>query len=411
MSDTLVNANALFQGLKVAPSFHKKINIAKGDPEDRKLMAARQKLRSAIRDNFSRFDSYLQTANIRDELLEARDSVFEKAARQRPSLRVRFMTQGSYAYELLNRCAQQDQEIDLDDGVYIPMPFISGRPMVSSKGLFTIVEEAIKPLLQQEGWGTKRKNTCLRVLIGGGAHIDLPLYAVDENDFDRVDQYVEKAMNKSFGSHRLTLVEASRLGDSADASTIQLAHRKDDWVASDPKEFADWFTSQVDLYGPSLKRVIRYLKAWRDEIWLEGELKSMAIMIICVELFAEFEGQPQDERDDVLVLEVVRRMPERLKEGDIRWTDAQPALDQNWSVEQRDEIVSEAKTLRDEVETALTGTGVATLTVRHLRNGFGKRFPNEPDSVQVGSSAKIDALRSSPATTVKQPVVGSSISG
>ena len=412
MSNTLVNANALFQGLKTEPSFHKKIAIRAGDKEDKILRTAQQKLRTAIRAQFNRFLDVLQDADTSQLLFEERGSAFRKAVISNPITKVRFLTQGSHAYELLIRPARKGQEIDLDDGVYFPMPFIDGTPAVASKGLFDLVERAIAPLVRREGWSFKRMDTCLRVLIGNGAHIDLPLYAIEDGEFQRVRKILEDASIHDADNWKgLDMMTASAFGRQIAIDKILLAHRTEDWVASDPKQFADWFDHQLDIYGPVLRRLIRYFKAWRDLRWQDGKLKSMAIMILCVAALNDLGERPGDERDDVLVLEVVQRLPAMLQRGNITWHPDEPPLDERWTVDERDEIVAAANGLRREIESALLETGHAKIAVDHLRGGFGARFPNAPDSIQIARDAKIDAYRAAPAIRVSQPDVGTNVSG
>lgn len=412
MPNTLVNANALFQGLKTEPSFHKKITIRAGDKEDIALRSAQQKLRSVIRTQFNRFLEALQDTATNQLLFEERGSAFRKAVISNPITKVRFLTQGSHAYELLIRPAREGQEIDLDDGVYFPMPFIDGKPAVASKGLFDLVERAIAPLVKQEGWSFHRKDTCLRVLIGNGAHIDLPLYAIEDGEFQRVEKILEDASIHNADSWKgLDMMTASAFGREVEIDKILLAHRTADWVASDPKQFADWFDRQLDIFGPVLRRLIRYFKAWRDLRWQEGELKSMAIMILCVAALNDLDKRPGDERDDVLVLEVAQRFPQLIQRGNITWHPNERPLDDDWTVEERDEIVAAANGLKRKIEGALLETGHAKITINHLRDGFGTRFPDAPDSVQIAGDAKIDAYQSAPAIHVSQPDVGTNVSG
>lgn len=412
MADTLVNANALFHGLKREPSFHKKITIAAGDVEDVMLRSARKKLRDAIRAQFARYSQVIKSERVRQLLFEGRGHAFRDAMDKYPLTTVRFLTQGSFAYQLLVRPAKPEQEIDLDDGVYVPMPFVGGKPAVSSKGLFDLLETAIADVVASNGWKFERKDTCVRVLIGRGAHVDLPVYAVEAKEFERVRYLLDEQLDPQQEDWRgFDLVTASALGRQIEAAKILLAHREKDWEPSDPKQFSDWFVEQLDLYGPSLRRIIRYLKAWRDNSWVDGELKSMALMILCVSAFFDLEKRPSDDRDDLLVLEVARRLPQMIRQGSIRWRDDKPCLDQNWSLEVRDEIAAKAEAFRHFVESALVRNGVAELTVKHLRSAFGDRFPDAPESVQIGVASRVAVLRDTKPVTVPQPNVGSSISG
>src|SRR5512145_541463 len=143
---TTANANALFQGLKIKPSFLKVIAIQPGDPEAVMLMKARSEIRRTLRAAFSDMKPMLVRKDFQESLLRNRGMDFQKAAKAIGGLDIRFLTQGSYAYQTLNRPAQPHcQEIDLDDGIYIPMPFVNGRPLFSSDGLFAVIEQALAP--------------------------------------------------------------------------------------------------------------------------------------------------------------------------------------------------------------------------------------------------------------------------
>jgi len=137
----------------------------------------------------------------------------------------------------------------------------------------------------------------------------------------------------------------------------------------------------------------------------------MAIMILCVAALNDLDKRPGDERDDVLVLEVAQRFPQLIQRGNITWHPNERPLDDDWTVEERDEIVAAANGLKRKIEGALLETGHAKITINHLRDGFGTRFPDAPDSVQIAGDAKIDAYQSAPAIHVSQPDVGTNVSG
>jgi hypothetical protein len=412
VADTLANANALFQGLQREASFHKRITISAGDVEDVLLRSARRKLRDAIRARFAKFSEIMKSETASRLLFEGRGVQFRNAMKNHPLTTVRFLTQGSFAYQLLVRPAKPEQEIDLDDGVYVPMPFIAGRPAVSSKGLFELIETAIADVVKTHGWAFEQKDTCVRVCIGHGAHIDLPVYAVESEEFERVKDFLEEEVATRNADWRgFDLVNASELGRRVEAANVLLAHRQKDWEPSDPKEFADWFVAQLDLYGPTLRRVVRYLKAWRDERWIDGDLKSMALMILCVSAFQEIGKRPADDRDDLIVLEVARLLPQKIREGSICWREDKGYLDDDWSLETRDEIVAAAVAFKHFLESALVNNGVPELVVKHLRSAFGTRFPNAPESVQIGAASKVSMVRAAAPVSVPQPKVGSSVSG
>lgn len=66
------------------------------------------------------------------------------------------------------------------------------NPRRAAKEYFSIVEEALAPLVKDKGWKFgKPKSTCVRISISGlGAHIDVPLYAAPDNDFATLKESV-----------------------------------------------------------------------------------------------------------------------------------------------------------------------------------------------------------------------------
>ena len=63
----------------------------------------------------------------------------------------RFFTQGSWAYKTLNAPAQDPQQVDVDDGCYLPLSFVSHttRPSVAAAVFFAAAEESLAPLIKE----------------------------------------------------------------------------------------------------------------------------------------------------------------------------------------------------------------------------------------------------------------------
>ncbi|MDW3098621.1 MAG: CBASS cGAMP synthase [Alphaproteobacteria bacterium] len=413
---TIANANVLFRGLKQPKSFNQQIHIQGGDPEDKLLRRARAKIRRRLRDEFSAMPALLKNPEIRSALFENRDSEFKEAAHSQAGLNIRFLTQGSFAYGTLIRPAQPNcQEIDLDDGVYFPMRFVNGRPLYSSEGLFLIVERALGPLLEAEGWtlSLNRKATCVRViLLGANAHIDLPLFAVEETDFSEVLKRFENRTGQTFTEAKnINSILAKNARDvRLLAPSILLAHREEDWVVSDPKTIEDWFNDSLERYGPVLRRLCRYAKAWRDETWSNCELSSIALMAVCVDELAKANQRPADDRDDLLLLEVAKALPIRIRQGHIVWRNGEPPLDAKWTPEQREAYAFAAEAFYDNLFRALNRNYDRDRVVAILREALGNRFPNAPEAVKVAAAAQTAAVLDTKASKVAMPVVGNSVS-
>lgn len=61
---------------------------------------------------------------------------------------------------------------------------------------------------------------------------------------------------------------------------------------SDPRPVKEWFVDQVETKGVQLRRVVRYIKAYRDWIWKSGGPSSILLMAAAAPLFVK-----QDRRD------------------------------------------------------------------------------------------------------------------
>ncbi|MEO9706596.1 MAG: CBASS cGAMP synthase [Nitratireductor sp.] len=378
------------------------------------MREARTKIRAQLRGAFGALRNYVSDADVRGKLFEKRDYQFINKAESLRELDVRFLTQGSFAYGTLIRPARRwAQEIDLDDGIYVPMPFVDGRPVFSSEGLFEIMQRALEPLVTREGWKFKRKNTCIRItLVGKGAHIDLPLFAVDDTSFRRLAEMFERQTETTFGkSANLndtldTIAKSVRLG----SGQILLADREEDWRPSDPKAIHDWFIANVTRYGKVLRRLSRYAKAWRDDKWDDAAFSSLALMVLCVEALAALGERPSEDRDDLLLLAVAEHLPERIRRGSISWREGERACDDEWSPEWREELAKAAESFRDDVKAALYDTFHSDVVIQKLRRALSDRIPNAPEAVVIAAAAQTAAVLETKAETVPMPRVGSSVS-
>lgn len=392
---TLANAHALFIGLKADPSYL--ANLEVGNDERARLLEARRMIRSALRAAAKQLpitDNYWQ------------DSYRLKvAARDRPQIQVKFMTQGSFAYQTLNDPAQKPtQEIDLDDGMYVPVQFLeNGEPALAARGLFDFVDAVLGALCEAQGWTLDRKKTCCaRVKLWPGAHIDIPIYSIPQDRFDQLRESLAKA-EVSFSDR-----DSVKGNWKLPSDQIMLAHRDGSWVQSDPQMMHDWVEARVARYGPSFRRLSRFFKGWRDYTWQKSALSSLCLMHAIDMALAELPGLPNGEREDELILEVSKRLP-RILEGKVANPILRHLCLNEWSDADREEIVAGATGFRDEIAAALERTGDAEQVVLKLRNQFGKRIPYRPDAVKI--APKISAIQKAVPAKVAAPRVIASTSG
>ncbi|PDS34683.1 hypothetical protein CO665_29455 [Rhizobium anhuiense] len=357
------------------------------DPEDeakKALLQARTKIRQRLKEAFA----------------ERSRDLFGKA------IAPRFFTQGSHSYKTLNDPAwPPEQQMDLDDGCYLPMSFVTGaRPSQASVLFFDFVDGVLRQLAKEEGWGFKEKDTCCRLVISHNAHIDIPLYAIPDVEF----VLLEKAMDS-----RHTSFSASARPDTWEAlpsDSVLLAHRKEDWKVSDPRKIKTWFLGAVDIYGEKLRRVCRYLKAWRDHHKPAlSEVSSILLMVCAWKAFEVTRRAFVPDREDEALLMVLDRLPAYLEGEVLNPTDPDEDINRV-SSEGRKVAARYAKDFADQLRRTISSVADQNVAVTEMQASLGLRVPSRPDLVSVAETAKVTIL-SQPRKEVAAPVVGRSQSG
>lgn len=316
----------------------------------------------------------------------------------------RFFTQGSWAYKTLNSPAQHPQQADIDDGCYLPLSFVTQtkRPSVAASVFFAAAEEALKTLVEERQWKlVTEKLTCIRIEIATYAHIDIPLYAIPDEDFAVLKASMEQR-GYDFLSEALNMAEQDAW-TALPADKVLLAHRECDWMPSDPRPVKEWFLGEVEAKGEQLRRVIRYLKAFRDWTWSSGGPASILLMAAAAPLF-----EKRDRRDDLALLDVVAALPARLRAG------VNNPVDESESLTERlgGTGVEEAAKAFEEFEKVLraaTDAGSPSQACIWMRSELGPRFPNEPDRVKMVSVAA--TIAAAPAEAGPSELVGRTKAG
>lgn len=152
-------------------------------------------------------------------------------------------------------------EYDIDLGVYI-----SGYENVSknefpSRQLFhSWINEATK---NETNANNIDKDTCVRITYAKGYHVDLPSYLVSNDGH------------------------------------FYLSNKKDGWIMSDPVGFTKWFIDKVDKNGEQLRRIVKYIKAWKD--YNSIPLASIAVTILVANSFSPSEYHDEISLRDTLI--------------------------------------------------------------------------------------------------------------
>ncbi len=376
-----MNAHRVFMGPSGADHYLAALTI--DEKTERKLRAVRDVLREALRDGLRSWPTRIRA-----------DELFEKSmVTAAPSvLQPKFRMQGSFAYHTVNLPEHQPpQEIDLDDGVFLPVSFLSQNgkvnPVVMSRGYFSAVERILMPVCKHRGWKLiTDKASCVRVQVTPDAHVDLALYAIADEPFSRL---IEKAaLAKSLNSQqRQSLEDSIELMEDAyrdlSENEIMLAHREEGWKPSDPRKLDDWIRDAVSRHGPQLRRLCRYVKGWRDFQWPKSRLASIALMSAVVTVFDRASVEFDDSRDDRALLKVAQELPGILA-GEISnpVVDGQ-RLDEGWTSQERSDYVIRARELVKHVQAALDGTNDVDAALARLKAAFGQRIPDDKGLILV----------------------------
>lgn len=305
----------------------------------------------------------------------------------------RFFTQGSWAYKTLNAPAKKPQQADVDDGCYLPMSFVSQgtRPSVASAIFFEAAERALAPLVVQKKWKMGgKKDTCIRIEICDVAHIDIPLYAIPDSEFTALAKASMEQYTFDSIAEAVTFAERDAW-TALPRDKVLLAHREENWKTSDPRPVKEWFLNEVEEKGEQFRRVVRYLKAYRDWHWESGGPSSILLMAAASTIF-----EKRDRRDDVALLDVVAGLPARLRSGVTNPVDSGESLTNRLGKQG----VEEAAQAFESLEVVLRGSINASnpsQACTWMRGEFGNRFPDEADRIKVISVvATISATRPSP---------------
>jgi len=327
----------------------------------------------------------------------------------------RFRTQGSWSYDTcIEPAFTPPQEMDWDYGVYLPVTVWeeNGPPHKMAQAYFALVEGLLVSLCKKEGWTLlPGKDTCIRVKVASWAHIDLPLYAAPEDEFKKIRERVsleEAQLKRAFDSAQLSdsFAEEMEQQQWEDLNHVVMATRKGEWMASDPEVVAKWFRDRVDEHNEQLRRVCRYLKAWRDFHWEQGGPTSVSIMIATVH---GFDCKPG--RDDLAVEHVARHLSTAFLH-DLR----EPGIDNGaedfnrLKYEERQQAGTRFGQLAMELHSARSlGAHQKDQALFKLKQLFGARMPT--DTVLVEPDNGVDAIRATVPSRVSAPVVPSTKAG
>ncbi|HBE8719199.1 TPA: hypothetical protein KM432_003879 [Clostridioides difficile] len=276
----------------------------------------------------------------RDALRKKIKDKFSEKGRNKP----KFCGQGSYMMKTTTNPI--DGEYDLDDGVYLQG---YSDKEIDEWPLTSTVHNWIKDAVDgHTSTSPMDKNTCVRVIYVNDYHIDLPAYIVKDD-------------------------------------VAYLSHKRDGWIVSDPKSFTDWFVGKVTDKGEQLRRLVKYLKAWKEYKGID--LKGIAVTILVGENYYSY-----DNRDDLSLLGTLTNIIETLEEDFKCVKPVAPNEDifDGYSETKKNSILSGLKNLRDSVQDSINKEDEKEASDIMIEC-FGNRFPQGKSSSKENKSQYVRA--------------------
>ena len=406
MNGTL-NVHKIFKGSLTRQGYLASLDLS--DSREKSLRGARDSIRKVLQKDMPDWNGPAKA----HRLVEHR---FVELASQLPPIRPKFRMQGSGVYHTLNNPAHlPPQEVDFDDGLFLPTSFVNGsgsnRPVLASRAYFEMVEEIITPLCVQRGWELDdSKPSCVRVRIDSGAHVDLALYAIPDEEFKELAEARMRAL--AAGGRTASELEFELAEDiyrSLLKERIMLAHRVSGWIESDPRKIEDWFRAAIQDHGEVIRRLSRYLKGWRDQQWVKGGPSSIALMACVVAILDELDGTPPEDRDDLALHTVANRLEALFSQGIANPVLTNSRLDADWTAEERGNFMSRARGLAAKIDTVLNRTFHKDIAISELQESFGTRIPNDHSLIDVESQVR--RVRAYAPAAVAAPEVPRTTSG
>jgi len=281
-------------------------------------------------------------------------------------LQPKFHGQGSFEMNTgVNPIIEYDDDgnsllkYDLDFGVY----FIEKDDEDNKKSIDTWHNWVYQAVENHTNQKPTKKTTCIRVVYSDGHHIDLPIYY--------------------------------KLDD-----VIELAHKSNDWIESDPKAFYQWFNN---LKCAQLERIVRYLKAWKN--YRENNNSNLKLPSGFELTILATNNYQKYDNDDKAFRETVRKIDEELNKVDgfkcKRPTVPVEDVFANYSEIRKTNFLNTLSSLLTDLDRAKDEKNFKKASEILRDNQFGERFPLGEDAKEVDKSKNLGTAIGSAAITPK----------
>ena len=314
------------------------------------------------------------------------------------NLSPRFWTQGSFTYDTLNKpYCTPPQEMDIDDGTYLPMVFFDDKPLIGHQLLLLLVDTSLKSLVAENSdWRFEAKRTCGRIVVPLlNAHIDVPMYAIPEEKFLEKEQALKesKDIRLSCEAFDSALIEEQKKY-ILDSDCVNLAIRDDEekWMVSDPKVVDEWFKLNCARIGPHLRKICRFLKAWRDAQWKNGGgPSSISLMAATVNILNQTVVHSDDFGKTMFI--IAQELPKVFRSGidSPDESDERPLFpSSDFHQEKERQIIQKMEAFSLSLEAAfLAESKLAALNI--LNSNFGNRVQDHGLIVNQNAAPAFDS--------------------
>ncbi|PIV64641.1 MAG: hypothetical protein CO162_00945 [bacterium (Candidatus Ratteibacteria) CG_4_9_14_3_um_filter_41_21] len=302
-------------------------------------------------DLFQKFyDEVKLTPSKEDSLKTAREAIREKIRNYFKNTmkenHPKFYGQGSYAMSTIIN--PLDGEYDIDDGIYLQNLDLNKLKWPVPETVHNWIYNAVKGHTNENPID---KRTCVRVIYSGQYHVDLPIYGM----FSNVPYLAERE-------------EAG-------------------WHVSDPRAVTDWFKNEVKDKGEQLRKVVRYLKAWKDNKSKLRELPSGLVLTILA-----VNNYEKSDRDDGSFAGTVRNIYNQMLSSStiLNPVDSSEHLSDRITESQMENFKVKLSTLLSNASEALKEDSKEK-ACRKWKKEFGDRFPKCEDLKENGGPLRTSA--------------------
>lgn len=303
---------------------------------------------SDIRLNQSRIDSLNKSKK------ELRKKIRDWFATNKPNeIQPKFGGQGSFMMDTgVNPIPKYDKDgnkllkYDLDYGVY----FLGTNDDEKKQNVTTWHNWVFKSVEKHTSKDPIDKNTCVRVIFADGHNIDLPIY------------YKKDGL-------------------------LQLAHKSEDWIDSDPKAFYEWFNNNKTS---QLERMVRYFKTWKN--FRENNNTNLKLPSGFEFTILATNNFSPDDNDDAAFRETVRNTYNELNRfGGFKCLRPTTPKDEDvfaeYSEQRKTSFLNALKSLLDDLDRAKNEKNFKKASEILINHQFGDRFPLGDDTTEEEKSS------------------------